>query len=462
MLVCYSPGPVHSSAKPYLDSGLYLLTGKEAASPADFIKIKNDPAYNELQPIALVPWEQIYGELPPVIDECPDSDHPLLPPGTPSGLVGTSSFYAREPWAANGDNFGGQGSNATPEGVEFDSALIDRVRLLQQEPTSNTCGAKHFSATGSERLKVIGEVPLRKPGVTDAAGDPDTSFLARVPADTSFTFQVIGADGLALTTAQTWHQVRPGETRTDCRGCHAHHEPGIEFAGTAASLPDYPIADLARSKPWTVEYRRDVLPIFAAKCQSCHAPGQQAPTLDASFHVKNYNAADESQYAFGYSARTSSLYAKMAEGHGGATPAEALTVGQWIDLGCQSDRSDALQVNGTFVDDQKPTLFVQSPRRKHQGPLTHLRFGAYDASGIAATSVKATFAVNGRAAGAELADLFAVEDSVHSVELSTPYIGSGELTVVVTDATGIEQKVVRSFATSELPPPPRTSAGRTE
>ena len=31
-------------------------------------------------------------------------------------------------------------------------------------------------------------------------------------------------NGLVLNMAQTWHQVRPGEVRTDCGGCHAHSQ----------------------------------------------------------------------------------------------------------------------------------------------------------------------------------------------------------------------------------------------
>ena len=69
-----------------------------------------------------------------------------------------------------------------------------------------------------ERLRILGEVPLRKfdedgDPIMDANGDPDTSFLAKIPADTPFTFQTIDKDGLALNVSQTWHQVRPGEAR---------------------------------------------------------------------------------------------------------------------------------------------------------------------------------------------------------------------------------------------------------
>lgn len=237
-----------------------------------------------------------------------------------------------------------------------------------------------------------------------------------------------------------------------CRGCHAHHKPGIEFDGTAASKPDYQIADLTKGTPWTVEFYRDVLPIFAAKCQQCHSAGQEVPLLDATFNTADGGRPKEDKYAFGYSARTSLLYTKMAAGHGEATPAETLKVAQWIDLGCQKNDLRPGFTNNVFVDDHKPTLFLQSPRRKHAGPLTAIRFGAFDVSGLGAQSVKANFPVNGREPGVELSDLFVSADSVFTLPID-PFQGDGEVTVSVKDATGNEQMVVRSFeAKGEAPP----------
>ena len=58
----------------------------------------------------------------------------------------------------------------------------------------------------------------------DPDGNPDTSFLAKIPADVGFTFQTLDKHGMVLNMAQTWHQVRPGEVRVDCGGCHAHSQ----------------------------------------------------------------------------------------------------------------------------------------------------------------------------------------------------------------------------------------------
>ena len=88
---------------------------------------------------------------------------------------------------------------------------------------------QHFFNHVNEKLRILGEIPLRKfdangQPILDPEGNPDTSFLAKIPADTPFTFQTLDRNGLVLNMAQTWHQVRPGEMRADCGGCHAHSQ----------------------------------------------------------------------------------------------------------------------------------------------------------------------------------------------------------------------------------------------
>ena len=101
---------------------------------------------------------------------------------------------------------------------------------------------RQFESHASERLRILGEIPLRKTGpggapILDAEGNPDTSVLLKIPADTPFTFQTLDRNGMVLNMAQTWHQVRPGEMRADCGGCHAHSQSPLAFEGTAAAQP---------------------------------------------------------------------------------------------------------------------------------------------------------------------------------------------------------------------------------
>jgi hypothetical protein len=315
-----------------LDAGLYLIKGgKTVDEPGQMFLIKNDPKYNEQWPRALVPYKRIYGvdepkKLPTVLNDGKQSKH--LPEGTPFGLVGSSSLYKRESFprgsvpkgsvTAVGDpynvfshsmsspfNWGGQGADA---GLYVNSD-IHALRLLAMEPASLAVAGR-FHNHAHERLRILGEIPVRKFGKDgkqplDPDGNPDTSFLMKIPADVSFTFQTIDKDGMVLNMAQTWHQVRPGEIRNNCGGCHAHSQKPTLFEDTAAAKKDYPIFDLTKQTPlltakkndtsgrkWDkedttglrfektvkdVEYHRDIKPILARSCVACHSKKLEKP-----------------------------------------------------------------------------------------------------------------------------------------------------------------------------------------
>jgi len=108
-----------------------------------------------------------------------------------------------------------------------------------------------------------------------------------------------------LNMAQTWHQLRPGEVRHDCGGCHSHSQKPTDFKLTAAARPDYVPFDLTQKTPllttkqkdqsgrkWdvadetglhyvegvvNVEYRHDIRPIFQRSCVACHTSKSAKP-----------------------------------------------------------------------------------------------------------------------------------------------------------------------------------------
>ncbi len=322
-----------------MDGGIYLIkNGEVVEEPAQMRLIKNDPQYNESWPRAVVPYKRIYGldepkRLPHLANDGRLSKR--LPAGTPFGLVGTSSFYKREsypngvvpngkvtavyaggndPWKGL-DAFTSHGNgmplNMHNQGGDvglYDNADIHAVRILVMEPTTDrhrgADSGRRFFNHASERLRILGEIPLRKFNQAgeqphDPDGNPDTSFLARIPADTAFTFQTLDKQGMVLNFAQTWHQLRPGEIRTDCGGCHAHSQKPTLFENTLAASPDYKLWDLAADTPlvvdkprdtsgtkWdaaddtglrtapeevvNVEYHRDIWPILERSCVACH------------------------------------------------------------------------------------------------------------------------------------------------------------------------------------------------
>jgi hypothetical protein len=343
LLTCYSPGPVNHQYTylPQLDGGIYLLKdGKPVDEPAQLRLIKNDPEYNECWPRALVPYARIYGiarpsDLPRQANEGALSLR--LPEGSPFGLVGTPSLYKREsypsgrvqkggvtaaypggsdpwkgldPFTTHGNGMPLNWHNQGADAGLYTNSDIHAIRILVQEPTTDRHRGSYprdgrlFYNHAQERLRILGEIPVRKflknDQPKDPDGNPDTSFAARIPADTAFTFQTLDKDGMVLNASQTWHQLRPGEIRNDCGGCHAHSQAVTHFGATVAAKPDYKIWDLVNetplltskardesSKRWdvedstglhtikngplNVEYLRDVQPILKKSCVACHS-----------------------------------------------------------------------------------------------------------------------------------------------------------------------------------------------
>jgi len=341
MLTIYSPGPVNHQYTflPQLDGGIYLVkNGDVVEQPADMLLIKNDPQYNESWPRAVVPYERIYGMAEPRnLDRLANdgSLSPHLPEGTPFGLVGTSSLYKREsypngavpdgevtatfagkddPWrgldafTSHGNGMPLNWHNQGGDAGLYTNDDIHAIRILAMEPTTDRHrgpdNGRRFHNHAKERLRILGEIPVRKfddsgDQPLDPDGNPDTSFLAKIPADVAWTFQTLDKDGMVLNSSQTWHQLRPGEIRHDCGGCHAHSQQPTPFAETAAASPDYKLFDLTQSTPlltsksedqssrkWdqddstglryaetgvvNVEYHRDIKPILARSCVACH------------------------------------------------------------------------------------------------------------------------------------------------------------------------------------------------
>ena len=93
------------------------------------------------------------------------------------------------------------------------------------------------------------------------------------------------------TILKPWHQVRPGEVRNNCGGCHGHSQQPLDFSQTAAAKFDYVIPDLANETPIVtkaeenkepilktvdigavdMEYYRDIKPILQRSCVQCHS-----------------------------------------------------------------------------------------------------------------------------------------------------------------------------------------------
>jgi hypothetical protein len=581
LLTVWSPGSMPSANRgpiPYndpVDTGLYLIKGgKTVMEPGQMLLLKNDPKYNEQWPRPLVPYQRIYGvkepkALPRIANNGKRSKY--LPEGTPFGLVGTSSLYKRESFprgavpkgsvTAVGDpyaafsysmsspfNWGGQGADA---GI-YANSDIHAIRILAMEPGTMPVASRFFNHA-RERLRILGEIPVRKfksdKQPTDPDGNPDTSFLAKIPADTAFTFQTIDKDGMVLNMAQTWHQLRPGEIRNNCGGCHAHSQLPTPFDKTAASLPDYPLFDLTERTPlltakkndqsgkqWDakdetglrfekgvkdVEYHRDIKPIFQRSCVACHSHkvdkpagklvlddeklvpgprwdlGNTAP-LPATYNTLAGHYLGSTRYAWGFQSRRSLLVWKifgrrldgfpdrplkgrehdhkriLAQGEFKGSimpPPDAVKAGKvkpltdedrrtlirWIDLGCPIDldydaKQPARRGFGWMFDDQRPTLTLTTPQAGANTEVSRFLVGMCDyGSGLDPKSftVTADFAVNGTAAGENLAPLFKPKtQGVWELKLAKPIteLPRGTITVAVKDQQGNVSTIERSLS----------------
>lgn len=366
LLVAYSTGSVnHFSAAcdlttrippgPYLceplRSGIYMIEDAATAmvtDPATLIKIKDDPNFNEIWPRAVISYQQLYGQekpdLLPDISQAPPTDGRIAT-GEAAGLIGTSSMYNREPLnEGNPDPFSSSTSreihdgNWKIEGAEagvFSNGDIYAVRIVTSPPIPftrpidkyltttdwNTVErylldnrldriVARFGSLHGERWEILGEFPLTHKGTTDAQGNPDSSWLAKIPADTPFFIQTLDTNGMTIVSELTWRTVKPSEKAVDCGGCHAHSVPALDFASTQAgsSAPVTNVANMSNSDPmiqnglwdltqgntplladvgvlqnsgysYGVEYRRDIVPILNSQCISCHTSGGSGSAL---------------------------------------------------------------------------------------------------------------------------------------------------------------------------------------
>jgi hypothetical protein len=398
LLTVWSPGPVNSNnglKKPAIDSGIYLIkSGQPITEPGQMLLIKNDPKYNEQWPRALVPYERIHGvkepaHLKPVANDGKRSPH--LPEGTPYGLVGTSSLYKRESYPhgaipagkvtaeyqGGNDPFRGLGTLAYTgiagnwfvqgsDTCRYENGEIHAIRILVTEPTTSPRytdkGKRLWWNVGHERLRILGEIPVRhfdgKKQPLDPDNNPDTSFLVKVPADIAWTFQTLDKNGMVLNLAQTWHQLRPGEIRHDCGGCHAHSQRPTPFEKTAAARPDYVPFDLMKTTPlltskkndqsgkqWdtadasglrfektvkNVEYFRDIKPIFERSCAACHTHKSDKPAGNLVLDDDTPMEGPQSLGGLvaGPSAKVPGTYFRLALDHGGKFGHKS-PVGNW-------------------------------------------------------------------------------------------------------------------------------------
>ena len=189
LLTVWSPragqSPVQLSPRSSTPASISSRTAKPIDEPGQMLLIKHDPKYNEQWPRPLVPYQRIYGVEEParLIHKNDGKLSPHLPEGTPFGLVGTSSMYKREsyrraamlpegsvtavpadPRTPSHCNWRPGKRAPTPASTTTATFTPSASCPWSRAPTSAATARVRpcFGNHAMERLRILGEIPVRK------------------------------------------------------------------------------------------------------------------------------------------------------------------------------------------------------------------------------------------------------------------------------------------------------------
>ncbi len=158
--------------------GLHFFNYDDGAPGAE---IYDDPAWDEIDAIAVTPRDEPQGRITIVVDS------------QSTGHLQCLNVYDSD----------------RPEAAGIQKGDVKRVRFIEGVPNAG--------------WRILGEAPV----------EPDGSFHVELPADTPFFIQTLDADGVPLQTMRAWMWVRRG-SRRGCIGCHENKELAPENRTTDA------------------------------------------------------------------------------------------------------------------------------------------------------------------------------------------------------------------------------------
>ena len=298
---------------PGCDVGIYKASVIPSLHPNDLTLIVDSDQWHEIMPRYLGPYVNIHGVARPTVVERADKrvTHAMLPHGTPFGLLGAASITDRETHPRGGIHFKGehQFNEQGTDTIDYDDEDLCGVRILGVLPNKYVPGdpfntLEPFMNYAGERVSIMGEFHVKHYNgatrILDNSGEPDTSFLVRMPANTPYLMQGIDCDGRTLNTDQSWQHLRPGEMKT-CDGCHLHSKAArTTFPATYAAGGTYTIPQLGEGTVplltgisgnvvstrtesaygLHIDWTDDIFPILQARCASCHSGATPAGKLD--------------------------------------------------------------------------------------------------------------------------------------------------------------------------------------
>lgn len=204
ILVAMSPVPHVPGQDSEVDYGIYVMD----KDGSNLRLIFNDPDYNEIDPVPVMPREKLPGGVPLVIPMDPNVATGLST-GATTGMFFDGNVYDRAP------NDGQTRPSPTFLNADGTPGQAKYLRVLE---------AVDIPRDGNKRGQSIGNTNLEKQRVTGYATiRPDGSFSIEVPANRSLHVQTLDENGMMLVSQLTWIQVMPGEKRL-CTGCHDSHD----------------------------------------------------------------------------------------------------------------------------------------------------------------------------------------------------------------------------------------------
>jgi hypothetical protein len=299
ILLAMSPYPVNTVEEEKVDYGIYVMDkdGKNLRL------IYNDPDYNEIDPVPVLPREKIPGGIPQVITTDPNVQAGLSS-GKTTGMFFDGNVYHRAP---NDGQMRPDPNYVNADGVTGQARYL---RILEAVPLSadkNRRGGP-IGNTNLEKQRVVGYGLIR----------PDGSFSLEVPANRSLHMQVLDEHGMMLVNQVTWVQVMPGEQRL-CTGCHDSHDRD-KIINDLQVQPDKSVLNKATGSTYasgfnnaenvmqhpaartdTVDFFDKLRPnrtntvqaVFNARCISCHSTASPAGGLRLELLPSDLSNVDE-------------------------------------------------------------------------------------------------------------------------------------------------------------------------
>jgi len=204
ILVAISPIPIVQNGPRNANYGIYIMD----KYGSNIRLVYDDPAYNEYDPVPVVPRSEMPGGIPNVIPMDPNVAAGIQA-GRTTGMFFDGNVYDRA------TNDGQTRPSRTAVNADGSTGQAKFVRIMEAVPLPRNGSMRGgpIGDTNFEKQRVVGYAPVRSDG----------SFAVEVPANRSLHMQTLDENGMMLVNQLTWVQVMPGERRL-CTGCHDSHD----------------------------------------------------------------------------------------------------------------------------------------------------------------------------------------------------------------------------------------------